>query len=429
TDLLAGMDLLDEGELFGIGSGFGLPGEPEKPQDEPEQPIEQAPANDDPEDAREPKARADLPEVDVDAGLALEMIGAKYQRSRMIDFLETMSDLSGVPITLDLAAIEPLKLGPASRVSITKGKTTVGDLIDDALKAHHRKLDVVQGDAGLVISAVAADRRLKMDHPVDDLAPDAADRAELIEMLVSLVPAPSWSEPDGTVRVTDGGTALSVDQPMQVQYEVIVFLEKLRTARNKPSRNRFYDARQFSLASRRQSAAPRLDKAVDVNVVVREPLAKVVRKLEWAAGTNIVVDWHSIRAEKVGRMTPAQLIARGRTLSEAMDALVEPLGLAWRVHDATTLQISTKSKTDDRRDVEIYDLRKVLAAGVAPADLMTQIRRDTTPTRWQGGEAGGRLHFDSAGSCLIVVGNQPTQVEVANVLDGVRKQNLARRGG
>ncbi|MCG8587089.1 MAG: hypothetical protein MI757_20475, partial [Pirellulales bacterium] len=63
TDLLAGMDLLDEGELFGIGSGFGLPGEPEKPQDEPEQPIEQSPANDDPEDAGEPRARADLPEV------------------------------------------------------------------------------------------------------------------------------------------------------------------------------------------------------------------------------------------------------------------------------------------------------------------------------------------------------------------------------
>jgi hypothetical protein len=423
-DLLSGLDLLDEGNLFGIDSGFTLPTEPAAAEPKVELP---APAKV-PGDG-EPGAggRTELAKIDLDAALKFEMLGAKYERIRMIDFLETMSDLSRVPITMDLDALEPLKISPASRINVIAGKTTIGSLIDGALKTHHKKLGVVRNDQGLTIAPLGFDRPLPMDHPIDDLAATPAERAALVETIQKFVQPDSWTEVSGKSRIADSGDALHIEHDMQAQYQVIVLLEKLRTARSKPSNNTYFDAQTFHLKSRRERAAKKTSRTLDLNHVIQEPLATIVRKLEWAAGTNIAVDWSALRSESIGRDTPARLIARSKTLAEAMDALVQPLGLAWRVHDATTLQISTKQQINDRLELEIYDLKNVLAAGLAGEKLLEQIRRDTDPKLWQTDSGSGRLQIDPSKSCLLVLANQSTQIAVTQLLTRLRKQNLARR--
>jgi hypothetical protein len=424
-DLLQGMDLLDEGELFGIDSGFGLPSEAEAA--DPKQPNggdeEKAPEFAPLDDPESPK----LAEINVDAALKLELVAAKYDRIRLIDFLETMSDLSRVPITLDLDALAPLQVGASTRVSVESGNTTVDKLIEDVLAASHKKLGVVRGKHGLTISPTASDRPLAMDHAVGDLAEDPAARADLANLIQEFVSPSTWTEAGGDSQIRVAGDKLHVEHTMQAQYQVIVLLEKLRAARKLPPHNRFYGAETFRLASRRQQAAKKLSAVIDVNHVVRVPLASVVRELEWAAGTNISVDWTALRENNVGRQTPVQLVARGKTLEEAMDELVAPLGLAWQVHDATTLRITTKKRGELQLDLEVYDLANVLAAGSAGDELVAQIRRDTDPNLWTDEGGGGRLQVDASQSCLIVSANQSTQLAVTELLARLREQNLARR--
>ena len=95
------------------------------------------------------------------------------------------------------------------------------------------------------------------------------------------------------------------------------------------------------LDSRTSKARPRLETPVSLTYSQATRLITILQRLEEAAGVRILVDWRDLAAAGWNPAAEASLVASKQPLAAALDALLDPLDLTWRVVDGRTLQVVT----------------------------------------------------------------------------------------
>jgi hypothetical protein len=109
------------------------------------------------------------------------------------------------------------------------------------------------------------------------------------------------------------------------------------------------------------------------------------------------------------------LVADKAPLADALDDLVEPLELAWRVVDEETLEITSRSALAERVEFELYPLDK--ATTEAAAETMIQkLRHELGDEQFTEAGGKGQLRFDPAAKCLLAMLPQPLQRKLAVLL-------------
>jgi len=349
--------------------------------------------------------------VDAQARLADAIRQVDFHAIQLIDLIDLLVQLTRVPITLDLNALERAGIQVTDPVSIHRQDTTVAQLLADALQEFDLTYSVDDGQVtvtrpGPVWTAVL--------YRVDDLLPtgSAADPpaalAEFTRRIQQLVAPATWQTAGGrgSVRLQDG--ALQIEQSPDIHYHILVLCEKLRVARGLPPRSRLPAAR-FTLSSRRAQIRHQLDRRVTFTFVDPTPILQWTRHLRKATGLALAIDWRLLTA--MGFDPDLQITGAviDRPLGEALTEVLEPIGLAWRAADSKTVQIVTHAEAQRRLELELYAVARRANTPFDPKHWPDKLRASVDKGSWAGSGGAGVVVYDELGSHLIVLQTQSLQ--------------------
>ena len=334
----------------------------------------------------------------------------------MGDAVRLVSAVGALPVTFDPDAMQELGVSLRDPVKIEASSATVGELLDKIAAARDMARVVEHGQVVFTTTSEYREALRTATYSVIDLRRgDPRAAAELARLAQRLVAPESWKAAggQGTVEVTPD--ALRITQTGCVHHQLLVFFEKLRAARGIPLTSGL-DRKLFNLETRISQARAYLGHVTSINVGTATPLGEILEKLKEPAGTQIFVDRPALAAAGVSENTPTKLRCEGLPQGIALHELLEPLGLAWRVVDGNTVQITTKKAVAGRLEIEFYPLAKRLA-GQPPAALIDQLKAAIPGATWgesdpQAGTPAGAIEYDPISQHLIVLQSQPVQAAV-----------------
>jgi hypothetical protein len=151
-------------------------------------------------------------------------------------------------------------------------------------------------------------------------------------------------------------------------------------------------------------------------------LVRIASDLESFGGTTLLVDWLAIDAREAWWEVKGSLAVDSEPLSEALDELLQPLGLTYRVIDADTLEITARNVVTAKLEVEFYPVGELISESTTAGSLIGQIEDEVAGATWSDAGGPGVLRFDEASKCLIVLQSQPVQFELEALIDRWRAE-------
>ncbi|MFH1924519.1 MAG: DUF1559 domain-containing protein, partial [Planctomycetota bacterium] len=410
-----------------------------QPVAEPEEPSGEDKSDDSTEkpeppmaaDAPEPAVIAEEPqvevavepvEVDVEGRLADPILKIGFLGVPLVEAIELLSQVSTLGITFDLEAMAELGVSVRDPVTVEVSDATVGDVLEAVLAARGLVYVVVDGQI-LVTSPESRRNSLRtVTYRVSDLTgPDPAALAALAESVEKLVAPDTWQRGGGRGTIEAAEGVLTAAQTEAVHYRILAFCEKLRSARGIPLRSR-HDPEKFTLATRSDRARAKLSRPITANFHEPAPLARIAADLEALSGAGILVDWAALASQGLSPEARGSLSADGQPLSEALDLLLEPMDLAYRVVDADTIEITTRKVLADRLELEFHPLADLLTGERTASSLMDRIKDEVAGATWSEANGPGLMHLDEPSGCLIVLQSQPVQLALEALLDRCRAE-------
>lgn len=372
-----------------------------------------------------PEGRPVLPRppplaVDVSKRLADPLMLVQTSGTPLVDFLQLFSDLSTIPITLVPDALPLVRLTPLSPVSVEASGTTVGGALTAALRP--LSLEAVTAGDHLLVRVIEPEKLRTIDYPTKDLADDEAGRVALAQLLQAVVEPSSWGDDEGqgSIAIPANKEVLSIRQRQAVHAALFIGCEKLRIARGKPPASTRYDAALFALESRRRRAAEKLGQKVTANFRQPARLVAILKRLGDLTGTTVLVDWHDIASLQWNPQAEASVVFDNQPLADALNALLEPMDLTWRIVDGQTIQVVSPQRLVTQGELEVYPVGPLtehdLQGQALLAHLQTALGEETFA------EAGGIgvLRYDPAGRCLLAWLPQPKQRQLEEALERYR---------
>ncbi|HJT35013.1 MAG TPA: DUF1559 domain-containing protein [Pirellulales bacterium] len=352
----------------------------------------------------------DNTETDIAARLDDRIPEIEYKRT-LSGLIELLSQISTVPITLDIEALSAAGVKPDARVAIKLANATVGEVLSAAIEPYDLRYVIVGRHVVVTDRRRGEEERSTVRYDVGDLATSApAGLAELEALLTRFVVPTSWQEAGGTGAIEQKDRTLVIEQTEPIQRQVADLLDRLRLARGLPASRG--EQRSATLATRFSRANAML--AVPITATFREPtpLKQIAAHLETAAGIKIVFDGAALAEAGLSPTLAATLSATNKPLAATLDELLGPLKLTYRIVDAKTLEFTTLSEARDELEIEFYPVKKLLAADGSDDELMERIRKEVAHATWDDVGGAATMAFDGPSSCLIVSQSQPVQREL-----------------
>jgi hypothetical protein len=379
-----------------------------------EKPSTDAPASSEAPAAPPSRSRPEPREVDLAARLADRMV--EFTGQSLADVLRFLSDFSTIPITLDSDALAWSKITPAAPVNAKMEKATLEEVLTEVLKPF--RLEAQKLEDQLVVTRSSALRKIKC--PIDDLTSgDAARVQQLVEVITALAAPDSWKSAGGLGSLTPQGNDLLVENTELAYGEVLHVCERLRQARGGPTKSVF-PAELFSLERRTARAAAKLDLPLTLNFGQPTLLVKILDRFAEETETQIVVDWQA--AGEIGWPPDcdATVTLDKTPLREALEKLLAPMDLTYRVIDAKTLQVTTPAALERKPEIEAYSAADLAAA---PEEAKALLERLTTAL----GDAAV-LRWDAPSKTLLARLPQSQHEKLAALLEQWREKESPENG-
>ena len=368
--------------------------------------------------------------VNITARLADPLPGIETSGTPLAEFLQFFQDLSTIPITLEPDGLAFVRATPESPIVLTTEEATRNTTVGAALAAGLRPLglEYAVADDQLVVRLVRPMALPTRNYPIKDLAADEAQMAELVKALQELIEPESWAAAggEGTLIADAAQGKLVVSQRWDVQAELTFACEKLRTARKLPySTGTRYDPAVFQLDTRLARAKARLETPISLNFSQPAPLVRILDYLGKAGGVRILVDWRDIASAGWNPDGEATLIADKQPLATALDALLGPMDLTWRVVDGQTIQVLTPETLAARCELEFYKVDGLTGDDASGETLVAKLQTTLGEALFREAGGPGELRYDALGQCLLASLPQPKQRELELLLAKWRSEVAA----
>ncbi|MCE9544338.1 MAG: STN domain-containing protein [Planctomycetia bacterium] len=366
----------------------------------------------------EPAPQRPLPPPTHDAMLKLStpIAEMKLPPTRLKLLLSTLGDMAGVTIVCDAAALAQAGVTPDDLLAVEAKQSTIGDMLKQALATKGLGL-VTAGDLAVVTLLPPGEAPLKrVRYLVDDLAIDATtDAKKLAELMQQLTPPESWESHGGRGTLEVADKAVVVTQTPDVQWQILLLCEKLRIARHLPPRSRL-DSSRFALTSRKQLAAATLAKPITMHSAEKATLGELVTQLAGRTETSIELDPLALLRVGAAANSPARLNVDNVPLNKALDELLAPLGLTYRVLSTGQINITTPAVVSAGHEVEFYPAGRLARDAAGGRALAKRVEEEAAPKSWATAGGQGVTAFDAISACLLVRQTQPVQGEVEAAL-------------
>jgi hypothetical protein len=295
----------------------------------------------------------------VEALVARKLPAVSVKKMPLCRLLDLSSQLSGLPVSVAPAELRMAAVSAATPASVDANDATIEQLLTAALQPL-RLQPVIEGEH-VLLKWKGDDARRAVDYPVDDLA-STAERVKQLGKWVTLLAAPeAWRDAGGDATMTIDGSELRVEAPVPVQYEVLFLLERYRLTRGLPTRTK-YPSNLLVGGSFHQAVAERMSAPALFTFSQYAPIREVFRFWQEETEVAVLVDWPALAEERVWPQTRIACSAADKPWAEAMDAVLEPMGLAWRAVDRRAIEITTRAKVDSASMLECYRLKADAAA-------------------------------------------------------------------
>ncbi|MEO8496508.1 MAG: hypothetical protein ABI614_15675, partial [Planctomycetota bacterium] len=327
----------------------------------------------------------------------------------LANFLRIVSDFSTIPITLDADILPWMRVSPTTAVKLKAADTTVAEVLKQGLEPLGLEYRI-EADQ-LFITRRPKDETGVREVPfkVKDLVGDDAGKLQQLGALVmDFVEPESWSSRGGVGTITFRGTELIIEQSEAVQFEILGFCEQLRVARGLETLGPF-DAAMFRLETCGERAREKLAKPIRLTYIRPAPLQRIVDRIAETSKLHILIDWRALAEAGWSPDAEVRFSVADQPVAKALATLLEPMDLAYRIIDESTLQITTPSVVDSRLEVEFYRVAKPDDGG---AKLVQSARDALGAANFRDAGGGGQLAFDESSNCLLACLSQTHQMEL-----------------
>ena len=364
---------------------------------------------------RGPAASEDSRPLDTAQHLAMKVKTLELTDVPLGRFIDTISQMSGAAITLDPIVLELNGQSPRTPVSLKVADTTLDKALQDTLAA--QRLELTEADSHVTVGLEGADDRHAADFDVKDLVSDG-DAAPIAKLIEQFVAPHSWKTNGGKGTIEVQGGSLHIDQTLAVRREVLIFCERLRLARSRPLRSK-YPADLLTIASPGKKLAPALAKHTTFTFLPWTRLADVFAQWQQLSGVTILVDWSALSDVNLRPSSPIACSTIGKSWTEALESVLEPLGLTWWAVDGQTIQITSLDALDRIERVEFYAVPEKMRGEVASDDILIEALEKQIESRPNKHGKSNALHIelDQPGGRLIVRATPDVQRFLASLLD------------
>lgn len=375
-----------------------------------------------PVDTTPPRPQAPRPpprDIDIAKCLATPLLGIESTGTTLAEFVNLMSDLSTVPITLEVPF---LPATPESAVLFKAANTTVGAALKDALTT--LRLECIVADNQLIVRRQEPEPFRALTHEVKDLTGGDEQRLhDLVELLQAVVEPGAWGDGagQGSITLDAAKNSVAILHRRAVQFEVLIALEKLRAGRTPPLPFKTpVTTTLFQLDSRLKQAGPRLVKPLSLNYSQPTRIVEIFDRLRGISGVRILVNWHDVAAAGWNPAGEGTLVASNQSLADALEALLTPLDLTFRIIDAQTLEVVTPARLNDAAELEAYKVADLLTGDITSETLIAKARTALGEDAFISGGGSGEIRYDDDGKCLLAWLPQPKQRELEVLLAMMR---------
>jgi hypothetical protein len=360
--------------------------DPAAPQQDPRAPVRRGPP------AERAGARPNVAEL-----LALPIGQMEITSAPLDQWLDSVSDLLAVPITLQPQAL--VRAGVAADESLTfrSAGATAGDILAESLAKH--RLSFREEHGQLVVIRSGMDTRRTQDYRVADLlAGGQRDAQPIADLIQTLIEPESWQPTGGKGHIDVAGTTLTIDHELGVHLEVLVLLERMLLARDLPTKTR-YPRERLSISTSYGKLLPALDTPTTFTFLPWTRLADVARYWREALGVSVLVDWRSLADVELAPDSLVACSATDQRWEDALDAILTPLDLTWRAVDGQTIQVTTRAAAHKLRTIEFYPVADLVRRKFSGADaLVTALQQTLGPDA-----TNTQFVYDSGSGYLLVL--------------------------
>jgi len=356
------------------------------------------------------------------AQLALPLVELEWSNVPLARTVKSLSELSRVPITIDLYSLWLFGVEPQTPISLHLQACSVETALQKAAEGCGLRVHIDGNQVVITAPGDFCETLQERRYTVVDLTGKEREAtAALAEMLQKLVLPNSWktSGGEGKVEVVEPGV-LRVVQSGLGHTLAVDFCERLRLARGLPLRSR-EAKRQPSLATRWDTARSLLARPITVNFHEPTPLKEILDFLGETGGAKFFVDHAALAAAETSDNVETTLTVEKRNLEAVLAGLLLPLGLTFQTFGPDTIQITTSEAAEEQMYVEFYRVDAWLSRGASPSRLIEQLKRSVAPASWSDVGGGAEICFDASSRSLIVLQSQPAHGIIQKLLSRLPK--------
>ena len=361
--------------------------------------------------------------IDIDPVEAVNEIypGLSYKDQPLIEFARNLFSLIQVPIQLDGQAIVEGRLDPLAKVNSAGKDISTSWVLKTALEPLGLTWKWNEDSSIIVITSIESDkietRELPLDASLAIIDEESSDR--LVKGIQFVIEPRSWNTKggSGTVEVQDNNLVLEQTNDICMRVEKLIgSLALAAKLKSNPDDAALTD--QISTAYFRSQDL--LTSEGTVHSIQLVPIQSLLNDLQQQDGITVIVDWNELQKENWNPRTRIPWNAKGMSIEETLKELTNSMGLAYRLLDESTVQVTSRKEYWSQTRLEVYPCNKLLSKNYSGDQIIQFLTEGIASDRPEGKNTP--VVFSPQYQCIIAVLPDPLHIRVEKIL-----QQLANR--
>ncbi|MGI9517287.1 MAG: hypothetical protein ACR2NP_09590 [Pirellulaceae bacterium] len=364
--------------------------------------------------------RPDALDLDPLASLDMQFPGIAWTDIPLLQFIRNFNRLTRIPIQLDTNSVIGRQIDPHATITITVENGSAGQVLQAALDTLGLVWQWNDTNDVIIVLPAGYDELTSHEFPVDSILVADEKQADEIEELVKRVVQPdSWNTAGGeaTITISDGKCVVEQTGPTARQVESL--LGRLTAAAKIKADPTAVEPREqlATIYSRNDPVRTSISAYEDIQLDV---VSRVLDQVQRHDGLTILVNWHELMPYGWNPSTQIPWKSRDQKIEKTLLDLTSSMGVAWRMLDESTLEVTSSGQMWNASRLEIYPCGRQQARNHKPEQiirfLQNGIAADLPQASWT------RVEFVPRLDCIVALLPDPLHIRAERILDQLAEE-------
>jgi len=358
---------------------------------------------------------------DLNRQLEIPLPYLKYEQAHLSSILRDITDLTGIPLTIEPASVRAVHQTIDPQLSIELNQSTIGKGLDEIL-ALAGLIKVPQERGSLVIFAEGFDQSKIVDHPLPNWSVQEPEQqkiliSDFINGTKKLVFPMSWETQPNPARIWLEDEGIKVFQLPVAHHQIAELIAKVNAALAL-AKDPLDTAAIKILFTKNEAIASKLEQPSGLSHQLSQSFSSLLRQLQRNTGVSILADWESLNSVGWAPDTKVPGTFSEPSLKKVLDEMTRSMGITYVIFDQQTVLLTTFDTATSYSDLEVYSFGKILSGKLNQNQALSLLYRSI------GDELSYpnvQVVYEPQYLSLIVVAPQLIQRRVAAVLKALEE--------